>query len=43
MECEADLFLTFNGWGPSDTASMYLEELIHWHNIASDRREQSEQ
>ncbi|NRD34589.1 GpE family phage tail protein [Shewanella sp. ZOR0012] len=39
MELEADLFLTFQGWGPADTAPMYLDELIHWHRIASERRE----
>lgn len=39
MELEADLFLTFQGWGPRDTAAMFLDELIHWHKIADERRE----
>ncbi len=43
MELEADLYLVFTGWGPSCTASMYLEELLDWHRIAGERREQEPQ
>lgn len=43
MQVEADLFLVFTGWGPSDTGVMSLDELMQWHSIALKRREQAKE
>lgn len=40
MQVEADLYLTFQGWGPHSTENMELDELMRWHQIAIERREE---
>ncbi|AWH14535.1 hypothetical protein [Aeromonas phage 13AhydR10PP] len=43
MEMEADIFLVFTGWSPSNTEGMSFDELHHWHKIAIERHKASQQ
>ena len=38
MEAWADINLVFGGgWPPSEMNEMPIDELLHWHKIASER------